>query len=871
MAADLPVVPDDLSLPTKSAMVSTLPATIEQSPVDYTRIVGDSQLLFLADHHSNPLIMEHLYRYVEGLKQAGITHYGIEASWSQAIRQLNACESGVDLSGVDFGPNVSEYKKRVVLAFLSQGIKIVPIDQKVQDENREEYMFTQLKDVFERQPNAKIALLVGAFHASEGTLRGQASLATRVKRAGFRTVAVRFIGGKTGPLVLEEPIQAAGLQYKEFLFGNDGRYDGVGDALTGDFFIHLPQGSPSHHSFAILPQNAGRYLEGIASGTPQWLALLKTVALPEQWRIMIQSKRFDRMHGEPNAGRTAFIRRAFWVSWAGVAGAVSLTVLGHITFGVGFLLIGIATALVMHVLHDRGAVLPMALIVSDADGRVPENAALLAVRKGLVPVVLRPATQAPHDVKVGGAKGVWTKVEDNALTVYLEVGGGETFARKAAEYIGSLKGYGNIRGAGRLLQSLETTSGKALNPRQLVVLDSVAMTFPAWQDILVVPTEADFEECPVESNVHNAEQFAGAAVKGFIVRWTEKLKSIPRFNEPLLFTTEELEKAGEANIKILQDKGAEVWEIPAGAGKEVRKVNVTASDERTRNYVTISLDDSGLANTIQQIPLGSVVHVKLGGDNNRERILELKKLPPSNMVVFDAQEVREESVARDITEIMFFGANLFDWLQATPQTPEEKQEYQRKVAYGLELGRFEYETMGELSDDIAIVESGKDKAENLVNFSRNREFYKAVRHHAREIGDAQLRAAFLNAVVERLRARFELASAGKRSDLEDINCEILLGRMVAEQHSTSGADQAVLARFARLAGKSSITSQQLQGELAGELKNQECLSAEGKPDAVSTIIELIKLYAGEIILTQVTTHDLLPARTDTTKAILEAA
>ncbi|MGA2090605.1 MAG: hypothetical protein ABSH12_03995 [Endomicrobiales bacterium] len=560
---------------------------------------------------------------------------------------------------------------------------------------------------------------------------------------------------------------------------------------------------------------------------------------------------------------------------------------------------------IVRVRIESRAPFPMAPIIAENGEEATEYAAAV-MNKGAVPVVLQRIPIGETGFRSAGQKDVWAKVVNNVVNIYFKADTSEEFHTKVREYIGALKGYGNVQGSPLLLKVIEEMSGKKIDVRKLMVVDMVGMAFPAWQNIPVIRNK-EIVAWPIADSVTYAECVAASPEKGFMSRWSNAFKKISRYNQSLFFTVDDIKKAGAANIKLLMNKGAHVYMVDdrrTRTDRDEREVieiiksyglaGIVYTDpdahvpqaliNRTdivvagahdaghmRHYVSINLDEIG-ADQLNTIPAGSVVHVHLGKNgNNQERINKLNTLSPSVILMFDSEEFKQSSMSQDILDIMFYGVDWLSGLELTPRTPAERKEVQRKVAYLLELVDFEkYATEDELLTEIVRVASSQN-----IPFTKNKHFFEAVRLHFNNVSEFDQKL-FLDAVTERLRA---LTVADKRGNLENREVEMILGAMVArnntyptDQHMAP--QQSVLDTFANRSRDTGVTPAQFQLELYFEIKNQEHIveqtSNQSQAQAVSTIIELVKLYAGERILTSVTREDFSPVKVDSIKAILDA-
>lgn len=235
-------------------------------PVDYAQIIGDNRVLFLGEDHSNHAIRDHVASHAVDLKQAGVTHYAIEAKdeGNAVFKRLNNGEA-VDLSGVDVGPGREDYEL-AIRAMARQGIKVVAIDidqsKKPSKEEREAHMAQKLNVILESGPNEKVAVLIGGNHTiRKYKSEGVESLAQRMINTGVPVVVAQLAGGESQiPRSLLEAAQTAGLANQEFVLDlrpyQDSQYVIFG-AGNADLAIHLPQRASGHRktSFrSLFPQ-----------------------------------------------------------------------------------------------------------------------------------------------------------------------------------------------------------------------------------------------------------------------------------------------------------------------------------------------------------------------------------------------------------------------------------------------------------------------------------------------------------------------------------------------------------------------------------------------------------------------------------------
>jgi len=251
-------------------------------PVDYADILGDARVLFLGENHTTSGdIGSHLASYAAELKNAGITHYAIEASpeGNEALGRLSTVRGRsisrrlrkgkrVDLSSTEIHPEDYESKREnyeeAIRKMAAEGINVVAVDTRSHGiEKREAEMTAELQGILE-DPQAKIAYRVGALHATsqirEGwdkTIGWQGWTRTRLNNAGIPTRTVMFAGGDTYPGAsdFDKIATTAGLQDEEFSldvrpyhtdkspYVRDEENHPLGpfEVHQADFIVHLPQ------------------------------------------------------------------------------------------------------------------------------------------------------------------------------------------------------------------------------------------------------------------------------------------------------------------------------------------------------------------------------------------------------------------------------------------------------------------------------------------------------------------------------------------------------------------------------------------------------------------------------------------------------
>lgn len=239
--------------PNPGSSVEALGAEIsaKASPVDYAELVGDSPVLMLGENHGNGCIRDHIAEHAVQLRAAGITHYAIEAPHDSAFDELNA-GGQISLDHVDLGPFSRQDRsyERAVRAVAVQGIKVVPIDIdqsiKPTKEEREAFLTDGVLTILADDPSAKVAVLMGGFHAvKKKSPHSVSSMTTRLVDKGVGVVAAQYAGGtESAPTLFLGAASGAGMGQSEFMM-NLRPYQDNPSVVYGpgvaDCVIHLPQ------------------------------------------------------------------------------------------------------------------------------------------------------------------------------------------------------------------------------------------------------------------------------------------------------------------------------------------------------------------------------------------------------------------------------------------------------------------------------------------------------------------------------------------------------------------------------------------------------------------------------------------------------
>lgn len=232
---------------TGSVEQAALQIKARKQSIDYRRILGENRVLFLGLNHFNFFVAEHVTRYARYLKELGITHYAIEAqpNTADALARLNRGE-GVDLSSVLLCPEISlapQAHEAAARAFAKEGIIVVPVDMDLAlyrgEADREEKIYNNIKAIIEKEPNARIAVLIGAAHASKSYLEEEGgSVRVRLNRDNITTSSVCYTGGlDMYPQQFLAATYAAGAHEEDFVIHDNA--DGEHNSFSNGEFDHI--------------------------------------------------------------------------------------------------------------------------------------------------------------------------------------------------------------------------------------------------------------------------------------------------------------------------------------------------------------------------------------------------------------------------------------------------------------------------------------------------------------------------------------------------------------------------------------------------------------------------------------------------------
>ncbi|MEV0032774.1 hypothetical protein [Nocardia sp. NPDC050793] len=162
-------------------------------PVNWAQLIGDSQILFLGEDHSNYPVREFLRDQAPALHEAGVKYLGVE-SWRHPIKDNSI--------GQSFHWDEAGYR-RMRSAMTLSGIEIVPFD--VYPERypggsslagrREEHMAKSIIDILQRDPAARVCVLVSKDQLRIDGPPGHSSMRQLVIDSGHPTNSTVFYGG----------------------------------------------------------------------------------------------------------------------------------------------------------------------------------------------------------------------------------------------------------------------------------------------------------------------------------------------------------------------------------------------------------------------------------------------------------------------------------------------------------------------------------------------------------------------------------------------------------------------------------------------------------------------------------------------------
>lgn len=202
----------------------------QRREVDWEELLQGREIVFLADNHGNEMIGTHLIAQAGELRRAGVEFWAFEAPHNPAFDRLNNGEY-VNLDTVDCGPAAGA--REILHAMVYVGIKLVPVDidhsTSPSKEEREAYLTDRVVEAKQANPDALMAIHIGAAHAGSHPIRlhnhsvamgreteGVTPLGERIRGLGYRTTTIGFDGGYQTQSSLARAAQSEGQQ--DFVF-----------------------------------------------------------------------------------------------------------------------------------------------------------------------------------------------------------------------------------------------------------------------------------------------------------------------------------------------------------------------------------------------------------------------------------------------------------------------------------------------------------------------------------------------------------------------------------------------------------------------------------------------------------------------------
>jgi hypothetical protein len=682
--------------------------------------------------------------------------------------------------------------------------------------------------------------------------------------------------------------------------------------VTGKAAI-LPEDAAPYYLRAL---RISGFLEraGIAR-TPAMSAARAVSLLLNSWKetdpLLRDPEWFDQGAADPE--RSKLIRHAWAAAWLGMAdlagAAIVLTVLSpSLAAWVAVPgIVSLAISLLLHTRYDMHAEVPTAIVIknrpSDITGvpREKEYATIEIVKelddesqKGLL-----------HNTgfKVDG-NYVWAGMIHDSLTLFVEGVPAERSGQAMDRVIDTLKGFANVQGNGRAIAVLQSLDADFSPVDSAIVYDFTGgmVKVRAGRDEALEFSREELPSYGALRNVLRAHNFALAPEVAIESRWSAGYRKLETLNGSIVLEQKDIENnARVEGIAELRNKGAKIYVkyegdsqaeleellktyrldgalVVRGNGTDGAEVNsdeivqnVNSSvdlvlsgpnvkGERGRGYVELDLGNPLDVQRIEdrKIQPGTVVKVKVDDDSIR-KIEQLNKLPGNVILVFEGAEYRELSriTGRDIMELNLFGVNLLAALRITPQTDEEKQTYEERMAFALEFGdgvnpgevlRGDKESLAGTVTHILKGEYAKVENGSLALF------IESAAAHDRTAADAR---SFRAAVA----ARLVLAAQGKQYGLESAGQEDTLVEMMRKLQEL-GSD------FTVEAPAELVRSGTIKGPEFEQLKAR---AREGKADAVRAVIELLAVNGDQKVVFRAKDLKFEQLNVNAIRSVLEAA
>ncbi len=438
-----------------------------------------------------------------------------------------------------------------------------------------------------------------------------------------------------------------------------------------------------------------------------------------------------------------------------------------------------------------GTELPMGVFIAENIGQL--SGVQFEVKKYL-PVVITSTKGNEKEIEntttknlgvTAGHSPVFFSQENSVVYLYIDAEGAD-FAVGASQIMATLRGYGNLEADPRALKMLgirETAKDNA------VVFDYTggALDRNMLSDTPVVPGENVNIGFGAIRELDRAHKNARAPAEVGIERgWSDELldrSNIESFNNSIIIPSGDIFKLTLEKVRQLQSEGARVHAIYEGSDIEQARafertaiglglngifcpalspeamVSLTKLDNsepagfivsgqlvggsaEKRKFYSLELSAADYAARIAAIrdtefPVVSIKLGQLSTADAAKRVEALKDLPSSAIIIFTADDIKNNGMFRDISEINIFGANLLKFLRLTPRTISEKEAFQRRVAFELDFGTFEVP-----QDAAAYMENIRSERFDLTSFPENTEVLAAAKLHLSEESERSAQRRF---------------------------------------------------------------------------------------------------------------------------------
>lgn len=233
--------------------------------VDWNAMVGDHRAVLLGELHYNAPGRELLAGQARAMREAGITHFGVEAPPHSAFDELIAGRPA-DLTQVGLR-HLSGYEE-AIRAMNAEGITVVPLDMPrsahpASDARhaRDRHMADTIDGILSENPDTKVAALLGRLHTGNASQYFPPNAGAILHAGPHSTTSIAFTGGydRTNELAtVARDHNAAG---ESFFADLRDYHNAGGDFCSGDdAYIH-PQSDPPPHLSPMF---------GVSRHRPRW-------------------------------------------------------------------------------------------------------------------------------------------------------------------------------------------------------------------------------------------------------------------------------------------------------------------------------------------------------------------------------------------------------------------------------------------------------------------------------------------------------------------------------------------------------------------------------------------------------------------------